>query len=262
MLPRDLEEIRQEVEGYARNEGLDYPEVRFVMLDFNQMNQVAAYDGFPSRYPHWRFGMECERLRKSYAWGLHRIYEMVVNTDPCYAYLLVSNLPIDQKLVMAHVYGHADFFKNNYWFAHTNRRMMEAQIETLKKRFKAAFVPEDDAVIRQTRRELDEYFARKRREFTIPLDYPGTPFETKVWTELLKIPYGETLSYEELAELTSTKGAVRAVGSANGRNRIAIVIPCHRVVNKSGALGGYGGGLWRKQTLLALEQGQPRPAAK
>ncbi len=125
MLPRDLEEIRQEVEGYARNEGLDYPDVRFVMLDFNQMNQVAAYDGFPSRYPHWRFGMECERLRKSYAWGLHRIYEMVVNTDPCYAYLLVSNLPIDQKLVMAHVYGHADFFKNNYWFAHTNRRMMD-----------------------------------------------------------------------------------------------------------------------------------------
>jgi len=137
----------------------------------------------------------------------------------------------------------------------TNRRMMEAQIETLKKRFKAAFVPEDDAVIRQTRKELDEYFSRERRDFTIPLDYPGTPFETKVWTELLKIPYGETRSYEELALITSSKGAVRAVGSANGRNRIAIVIPCHRVVNKNGALGGYGGGLWRKQTLLALEQG-------
>lgn len=124
-LPSELEEIRLEVEGYARTKGLDYPDVRFVMLDFNQMNQVAAYDGFPSRYPHWRFGMECERLRKSYAWGLHRIYEMVVNTDPCYAYLLVSNLEIDQKLVMAHVYGHADFFKNNLWFAHTNRRMMD-----------------------------------------------------------------------------------------------------------------------------------------
>ena len=79
------------------------------MLDFNQMNQVAAYDGFPSRYPHWRFGMEFERLRKSYAYGLHRIYEMVINTEPCYAYLLASNLAIDQKLVMAHVYGHADF---------------------------------------------------------------------------------------------------------------------------------------------------------
>ena len=120
----------------------------------------------------------------------------------------------------------------------TNRRLMEAQIETLGKRFKATFLPEDNAVIKTTRRELDEYFAGKRREFTIPLDFPGTPFETKVWTELLRIPYGETRSYEELAELTSTKGAVRAVGSANGRNRIAIVIPCHRVVNKSGALGG------------------------
>lgn len=135
----------------------------------------------------------------------------------------------------------------------TNRRMMEAQIETLKKRFNATFLPEDDAVIQKTRRELDEYFASKRRDFSIPLDFPGTPFETKVWTELLKIPYGETRSYEELAEITSSKGAVRAVGSANGRNRIAIVIPCHRVVNKSGALGGYGGGLWRKRMLLDLE---------
>jgi AraC family transcriptional regulator, regulatory protein of adaptative response / methylated-DNA-[protein]-cysteine methyltransferase len=120
----------------------------------------------------------------------------------------------------------------------TNRQRMATQIETLKKRFKTAFLPEDDTVIKQTRRELDEYFDRKRRDFTIPLDYPGTPFETKVWDELLKIPYGETRSYEQLAEITSSKGAVRAVGSANGRNRIAIVIPCHRVVNKSGALGG------------------------
>jgi len=144
----------------------------------------------------------------------------------------------------------------------TNRRMMEAQIETLRKRFKAAFLPEDDAIIQKTRWELDEYFAGRRRDFSIPLDYPGTPFETKVWSQLLKIPYGETRSYEELAEIISSKSAVRAVGSANGRNRIAIVIPCHRVVNKSGALGGYGGGLWRKQALLSLEQGQPRPSEK
>lgn len=137
----------------------------------------------------------------------------------------------------------------------TNRQRMETQIETLKKRFKSAFLPEDDVVIKQTRRELDEYFAGKRRDFTIPLEYPGTPFEMRVWDELLKIPFGEIRSYEELAEIVSSKGAVRAVGSANGRNRIAIVIPCHRVVNKSGALGGYGGGLWRKQTLLSLEMG-------
>ncbi len=138
-------------------------------------------------------------------------------------------------------------------FEFSTRKRMETQIETLKRRLGAGFIPEDDAVIRQTRTELDEYFARKRRDFTIPLEYPGTPFEVKVWAELLKIPYGETRSYEELALITSSKGAVRAVGSANGRNRIAIVIPCHRVVNKSGRLGGYGGGLWRKETLLALE---------
>lgn len=125
ILPPELEAMREKIEGYAHEVGLDFPEVRFVMVDFEQMNKVAAYDGFPSRYPHWRFGMEYERLRKSYAWGLHRIYELVINTDPCYAYLLTSNLPIDQKLVMAHVYAHADFFKNNLWFAHTNRRMLD-----------------------------------------------------------------------------------------------------------------------------------------
>lgn len=124
-LSPELQSLEAEIQGYARAMALDFPEVRFVMLDFNQISQVAAYDGFPSRYPHWRFGMSFERLRKSYAYGLHRIYEMVINTDPCYAYLLASNLTIDQKLVMAHVYGHADFFKNNLWFAHTNRRMLD-----------------------------------------------------------------------------------------------------------------------------------------
>ena len=94
-LPNSLAESQIEIEQYAHQAGLQFPEVRFVMLDFRQMNQIAAYDGFPQRYPHWRFGMEYERLRKSYAWGLHRIYEMVINTDPCYAYLLKSNLDVD-----------------------------------------------------------------------------------------------------------------------------------------------------------------------
>lgn len=125
VLPANLQESQVEIERYARDAGLTFPEVRFIMLNFSQMNQVAAYDGFPQRYPHWRFGMAYERLRKSYAWGLHRIYEMVINTDPCYAYLLASNLEVDQHLVMAHVYGHADFFVNNMWFAHTNRRMLD-----------------------------------------------------------------------------------------------------------------------------------------
>ncbi|MEW5986920.1 MAG: SpoVR family protein [Chloroflexota bacterium] len=124
-LPPEMAQMQETVERYAREFGLDFTEIRYEMLDYRMINQVAAYDGFPSRYPHWRFGMEYERLSKSYAYGLHRIYEMVINTDPCYAYLLKSNNLVDQKLVMAHVCGHADFFKNNLWFAHTNRKMLD-----------------------------------------------------------------------------------------------------------------------------------------
>ena len=124
-LSPELAAVQAEVEGYAREYGLDFYPVIFEMLDYKQMNEVAAYGGFPQRYPHWRFGMEYLRTAKSYAYGLHRIYEMVINNDPAYAYLLVSNKPVHQKMVMAHVYGHVDFMKNNMWFAHTNRKMMD-----------------------------------------------------------------------------------------------------------------------------------------
>jgi len=124
-LPTNLAQIRVEVEAYARNYGLEFFDTIFEVLDYKQMNQVAAYAGFPTRYPHWRFGMEYLRTSKSYAYGLHRIYEMVINNDPSYAYLLVSNKPVHQKMVMAHVFAHVDFFKNNMWFAHTNRKMMD-----------------------------------------------------------------------------------------------------------------------------------------
>ena len=105
--------------------GLTFPEIRYEMLDFRTMSAVAAYDGFPVRFPHWRFGAAYDKLEKSYAYGLQRIYECVINTDPCYAYLLESNLDTDQKLVMCHVCGHADFFHNNLWFAGTNRHMLD-----------------------------------------------------------------------------------------------------------------------------------------
>ncbi len=124
-LSADLAETRIEVEECAREYGLDFFDTVFEVLDYRQMNQMAAYAGFPTRYPHWRFGMEYARTSKSYAYGLHRIYEMVINNDPAYAYLLVSNKPVHQKMVMAHVYGHVDFMKNNMWFAHTNRKMMD-----------------------------------------------------------------------------------------------------------------------------------------
>lgn len=123
-LPPELVKIKEEIRAHAKDYGLDFFEVIFEMLDWNQINMVAAYGGFPNRYPHWRFGMEYERLSKSYAYGLSKIYEMVINNEPCYAYLLHSNNLVDQKMVMAHVYAHSDFFKNNVYFQNTNRKMM------------------------------------------------------------------------------------------------------------------------------------------
>lgn len=124
-LSPELAALQEEIEGYAVEYGLDFFETIFEVLDWKQINEVAAYGGFPNRYRHWRFGMEYEQLSKSYEYGLSKIYEMVINNDPCYAYLLHSNHFVDQKLVMAHVYGHCDFFKNNYYFSHTNRKMMD-----------------------------------------------------------------------------------------------------------------------------------------
>src|SRR5436190_7039922 len=110
---------------HAESYGLECYPVIFEMVDYDQLNAVAAYGGFPTRYPHWRFGMEYERLCKGYSYGLQKIYELVINNNPCYAYLMKSNELTDQKLVMAHVYGHCDFFKNNYWFSQTSRKMMD-----------------------------------------------------------------------------------------------------------------------------------------
>src|SRR5678815_1338102 len=124
-LTPELARLKDEIQEYAFEYGLDFYETFFEVLDFEEMNMVAAYGGFPNRYPHWKFGMEYERLNKSYAYGLHKIYEMVINNDPCYAYLLECNHLVDQKIVMAHVYGHCDFFKNNIWFSKTNRKMMD-----------------------------------------------------------------------------------------------------------------------------------------
>jgi AraC family transcriptional regulator of adaptative response/methylated-DNA-[protein]-cysteine methyltransferase len=137
----------------------------------------------------------------------------------------------------------------------TDRRMLEAQFETLKRLFSCAVLPGENEHIAQLREELDGYFDGKLRQFSVPLVYPGSPFQVRIWNELRRIPYGETYSYEALANRIGTPSGQRAVGHANGLNRIAIVIPCHRVVNKDGKLGGYGGGLWRKQRLLDLEKG-------
>jgi AraC family transcriptional regulator of adaptative response/methylated-DNA-[protein]-cysteine methyltransferase len=136
----------------------------------------------------------------------------------------------------------------------SDRRMLEYQIKTLRKYFGNAIIPGNNEFTEQAKEELKYYFEGKLKNFKVPLVYPGTEFQKKVWSQLIKIPYGKTISYEELANRVGIPNASRAVGTANGMNRIGIIIPCHRVVNKNGKLGGYGGGVWRKQWLLDLER--------
>lgn len=125
----ELEDERQRIQAIALAHGLDIFETVFEMCDYDEINMLAAYGGFPTRYPHWRWGMEYLQMQKGYEYGLQKIYEMVINTNPAYAYLLDNNLFVDQKLVMAHVFGHVDFFKNNLWFAPTNRKMLDAMAD-------------------------------------------------------------------------------------------------------------------------------------
>jgi O-6-methylguanine DNA methyltransferase len=110
-------------------------------------------------------------------------------------------------------------------------------------------------LLEQTRRELAEYFAGTRRHFEVPVSFPGSPFQERVWTALCSIGYGERISYLEQSRRVGDEKAIRAVAQANGQNPIAIIVPCHRVINSDGKLGGYGGGLLRKQFLLDLERG-------
>jgi len=136
---------------------------------------------------------------------------------------------------------------------YTDRRMLERQFEGLRRRFPSGLVPATHPHLTTIQMELAEYFAGTRRHFSVPVDARGTVFEMRVWEALTGIPYGETRSYADIARQVGSPAAVRAVGRANGMNAVAIVVPCHRVVNKNGALGGYGGGLWRKRRLLHLE---------
>jgi len=137
----------------------------------------------------------------------------------------------------------------------TNRRMLEAQLRTLGRQFGLALAPGDNEHLAALRHELVAYFAGTLRSFKVPVVTPGTPFQERVWAGLRQIPYGTTWSYDQLAATVGRPGAARAVGRANGQNRVAILLPCHRVVMKDGRLCGYGGGLWRKQRLLDLEAG-------
>ena len=116
-------------------------------------------------------------------------------------------------------------------------------------------IDQSSAVIEKCIQELGEYFSGKRNSFSVLLKFNGTTFQNKVWNQLLNIPFGKTISYLQLAAGLGDVKSIRAVGTANGRNPIAIIVPCHRVIGSNGSLVGYGGGLWRKQWLIELESG-------
>ena len=135
-----------------------------------------------------------------------------------------------------------------------DRRMLETQLQRVQKHFQTVFAPGGNALIKKCESELKQYFSGKRLEFTLPTQAPGSEFQTKVWSRLREIPYGETTSYDRIARDIGRTGANRAVGTANGDNRLAIIVPCHRVIRRDGSVSGYGGGIWRKKWLLDHEK--------
>lgn len=136
----------------------------------------------------------------------------------------------------------------------TDRRMLESEFKDLSRRLNATIIPGDNKHFHELKQELNDYFESKNNQFSVSLSMYGTPFQISVWNELLKIPYGSTKSYQQQANALGKPGSVRAVANSNGMNKIAIIIPCHRVIGSDGQLTGYGGGLWRKKFLLELEQ--------
>lgn len=133
-------------------------------------------------------------------------------------------------------------------------KILPDELAELKELLKTEIKEGRSRHLRHLKKQLKEYFAGRRKEFSLPLIMEGTDFQKAVWNQLLKIPYGETISYHKQAEAINNPGAVRAVGTANSSNRIAIVIPCHRVIGSDGTLVGYGGGLHRKKWLLDHEK--------
>lgn len=135
-----------------------------------------------------------------------------------------------------------------------NSKHLEKQIEKIQKFFDAEAIPAHNKYFECLQKELDEYFEGKRKEFTVPMQLVGTPFQQDVWKILQLIPYGEKISYKDEAGLLKKPNAFRAVANANGQNMISILIPCHRFIQKNGTLGGYSSGLDKKEFLLNLEE--------
>jgi AraC family transcriptional regulator, regulatory protein of adaptative response / methylated-DNA-[protein]-cysteine methyltransferase len=141
-----------------------------------------------------------------------------------------------------------------YLLEFVDRRTLARQFSGLRDRLGCGFCIGENAILERARRETEQYFAGGRRQFTVPIDFPGTDFQQAVWRQLREIAYGQTTTYEAIAKRIGRDRAVRAVGRANGDNRLALVVPCHRVVGRNGRLTGYAGGLRRKEWLLAHER--------
>ena len=143
-----------------------------------------------------------------------------------------------------------------YLLEFAERRMLDTQLKRLRTELGRVFLPGEHPLMHAVQSAMDAYFEGSLRQFSLPLQINGTAFQEQVWQALLEIPYGQMRSYADVAQRVGQPKAVRAVGRANGDNRISIIVPCHRVVGSSGELTGYGGGLWRKKYLLSLEQSE------
>jgi AraC family transcriptional regulator of adaptative response/methylated-DNA-[protein]-cysteine methyltransferase len=141
-------------------------------------------------------------------------------------------------------------------FEFVDSKKLEMELKQLITTLKAPLVERGHVHLNTLREQVERYFRGELREFSVPVDLVGTDFQVRAWLGLLKIPYGATISYAKQAEALGRPSAVRAVANANGKNKISIVLPCHRVIGANGTLTGYGGGLWRKKKLLELERGK------
>ena len=180
-----------------------------------------------------------------------RFYKACVERAPSFENQVVNITHVETELGQM-IAGATD--KGICMLEFADYQLLELQYRQLTATFKAPLVQGDNPHFHTLESQLEEYFKGERRNFDIPLDLAGTEFQKQVWLSLLKIPYGRTTSYAKQAELLGKPTAVRAVANANGKNKISIILPCHRVIGADGSLTGYGGGLWRKKKLLEFEQ--------
>ena len=185
--------------------------------------------------------------------GFNSMFKNIIGSSPQNSkdkrIINVTHIETDLGLMVA---GATD--KGICMLEFSDYKLIDLEYKQLIGQFKAPLVQGDNPHFDTLRSQLDEYFKGKRREFDIPLDLAGTEFQKQVWLSLLKIPYGCTTNYAKQAELLGKPSAVRAVANANGKNKISIILPCHRVIGADGTLTGYGGGIWRKKKLLEFEQ--------